>query len=303
MRKQTTVFLLILFFLAPPLSSQNLVTWQELLDAEIHGTAERFSVGEDSLQFADLWMPGKQHTGPHPTIILIHGGCWQGQYPGVALTNPMAEALASEGFAVWNIEYRRLGHGGGGYPGTFLDVAAAADFLPSVADQYNLDLSTIVAAGHSAGGHLATWLALRSNIPADSELYTEDPLPVHHVISLAGINDLERYAQYASSPCGVQTVEKLVDLDRRADRAYRDTSPVELLPHTAGHTEIAAAFDSPVPPFFGRGFVKDVNTSGGSARLILQANAGHFEMTAPWSREWNQVTRLFRSAFHQRQNR
>jgi len=288
-------FLLLLFsfsFLTGDLLSQDLVNWRDLLDAETSRAYERIQVGADSLQFADLWLP--DGPGPHPVVILIHGGCWQSIYPGVALTNPMADALSGAGFAVWNVEYRRLGHEGGGYPGTFLDAADAADYLRKIENQHNLDLDRVVAAGHSAGGHLATWLAVRENLPADSELYREDPLNIHRVISLAGINDLESYARFGSSPCGEETVENLVLFDERQETAYADTSPSELLPFSAEHIEIVAAFDRPVPPFLGRSFTQKVLGKNGYAELILQPEAGHYEMTAPWTREWQQVLGIFK---------
>jgi len=280
-----------IFFISADLHGQELVNWRDLLDAEITHSYERIQVGADSLQFADLWLP--EEPGPHPVVVLIHGGCWLGMYPGVALTHPMAEALSVEGFAVWNIEYRRLGQDGGGYPGTFTDVADAADYLTVISEEYNLDLSDVIAAGHSAGGHLATWLAARENIDPGSDLYDENPLPISKVISLAGISDLEYYAQFGSSPCGDQTVEKLVLLDERADAAYSDTSPVNLLPFSAEHYEVVAAFDRPVPPFIGRRFSMKVTESGGASELILQSEAGHYEMIAPWTDEWRQVLQLF----------
>jgi len=287
------LFFCLIVFASADLHAQDLVSWRDLLDADVAHTYERIQVGPDSLQFADLWLPGSE--GPHPAVILIHGGCWQGMYPGVALTHPAAEALAGEGFAVWNLEYRRLGHDGGGYPGTFLDVANASDHLREIAGQYNLDLGYVTAAGHSAGGHLATWLAARENIDPESELYSEDPLPVHKVISLAGINDLESYARFGSSPCGEQTVEKLVSFSQRGDDAYSDTSPARLIPFSARHFEVVAAFDRPVPAFLGREFSVAVTDSGGVSGLILQAQAGHYEMTAPWTDEWQQVLDLFKN--------
>jgi len=283
---------LFIFLVTADLHSQELVNWRDLLDAETTRSYERIQVGPDSLQFADLWL--SDGPGPHPVVILIHGGCWQSIYPGVVLTNPMAEALADEGFAVWNIEYRRLGHEGGGYPGTFLDVADAADFLREIENQHNLDLNLVIASGHSAGGHLATWLAARENLPNRSALYREDPLKIHRVISLAGINDLESYARFGSSPCGEQTVENLVSFNERQENAYSDTSPSELLPFSAEHIEIVAAFDRPVPPFLGRSFTQKVLDKNGHAELILQPEAGHYEMTAPWSKEWQEVLEVFK---------
>lgn len=287
------IFSCLIFGIAADLQGQDLVNWRDLLDADVSASYQRIQVGADSLQFADLWLPDDPGDAKHPVVVLIHGGCWLGMYPGVALTHPMAEALAEEGFAVWNIEYRRIGHDGGGYPGTFLDVANAADYLRDIAPVYNLSLDNVITAGHSAGGHLATWLAARENISLDSELYNDDPLPVSRVISLAGINDLKRYAEFGSSPCGDQTVEKLVSFDERGDEAYSDTSPSNLLPFSAKHYEVVAAFDRPVPPFFGREFSIAVADSGGVSELILQSDAGHYEMTAPLTDEWKQVLQLF----------
>ncbi|WP_158551386.1 alpha/beta hydrolase [Rhodohalobacter sp. SW132] len=292
MSKLLTV-LLVFLMITPTLAAQDLVHWQDLLDAETTRSFERIQVGTDSLQFADLWLPDGE--GPHPVVILIHGGCWQSIYPGVALTNPMADALARDGFAVWNVEYRRLGDDGGAYPGTFLDVAQSADFLREIAEINHLNLDLVIASGHSAGGHLATWLASRKNISPESPLYKSNPLQIHQSISLAGINNLEEYARYGSAPCGEKTVEKLVDYLNR-ESPFLDTSPAELLPFSASHVEISAAFDSPVPPFFGRNFVRQVQNSGGNASLILQPEAGHYEMTAPWTHEWNQVLDLFRQS-------
>ena len=290
MIKSLIFSLFIVLLPSADLYSQELISWQDLLNAETTRSFERVQVGADSLQFADLWLPDGEV--PHPVAIVIHGGCWQSMYPGVALTNSMAEDLAENGFAVWNVEYRRLGHDGGGYPDTFLDVANAADHLRNIAADYDLDLERVIAAGHSAGGHLATWLAARENISPESPLYTEQPLIIHRVISLAGINDLENYADYGASPCGHQTVEQLVDIESRS-KPFADTSPAELLPFHAEHIEIVAAFDVPVPPFLGRNFVKQAGEKGAQAELILQPEAGHYEMTAPGTDEWQQVLSIF----------
>ena len=82
---------------------------------------QRIAYGSDALQFGDLWLPSsKDHgAGPYPTVILIHGGCWRADLPGVELTHFMADDLRKSGFAVWEIEYRRVGHAGGGYPALF----------------------------------------------------------------------------------------------------------------------------------------------------------------------------------------
>lgn len=262
------------------------------MNLETASPDHHLSFGPDSLQYGDLWLPDDRKA--HTSVIMIHGGCWLSIYPGVELMNAVSEDLSSRGFAVWNIDYRRVGHSGGGYPGTFQDVANGADYFRTIADEFDLPTNRIIAAGHSAGGHLATWLALRHQIDEKSELHSKNPIRIDAVISLAGINDLERYARYGASPCGEHTVESLIDADNR-HQPYSDTSPAELLPLNIPIVEISAAFDSPVPPFFGYHFVNDVIETGGTAYQLLLHGAGHYEMIFPPSDEWESVLDVFKT--------
>src|SRR5260370_3919740 len=136
--------------------------------------------GTESLQFGELYLPGEP--GPHRTVILIHGGYWPARY-GLDLMTGLAEDLAARGYAAWNIEYRRVGDPGGGWPGTLLDVAFAADYLRILAPTYALDLQRVVSLGHSAGGHLAIWLAtpprIASHIPPAGP-HTQPPANDNH---------------------------------------------------------------------------------------------------------------------------
>src|ERR1043166_1875109 len=103
------------------------VSYEELLARTPPRADARIDYGSGALQFGDLYLP--KGRGPYPVIVLIHGGCWLAELPGLELVAPLAAGLRERGFAVWNIEYRRLGHQGGGYPGTFADVAKAVDEL------------------------------------------------------------------------------------------------------------------------------------------------------------------------------
>jgi pimeloyl-ACP methyl ester carboxylesterase len=145
---------------ASPGATPALMTWPDLLERPRPEPNETIGYGTDALQVADLWLPAGH--GPHPTVLMVHGGCWQTEIADRRIMNWIAEDLRKRGIAVWNIDYRGVDREGGGYPGTFLDAAAAADALRDAAPRYNLDIDQIVAVGHSAGGHLALWLAARS---------------------------------------------------------------------------------------------------------------------------------------------
>lgn len=286
------LFFLLCFLIISDTLHAQLLSWRDVIQEETSEPTAQLAYGPDSLQFGELWMPEEEK--PHTTVIMIHGGCWLRIYPGTELMHLIAEDLSRNGFAVWNIEYRRIGHNGGGYPGTFLDTANAADYIREISVEYNLPLDRVIATGHSAGGHLTGWLAARNKISDESPLYSQDPIDIHGVISLAGINNLESYANYGSAPCGDQTVEKLVDIENRQN-AYADTSPREMLPLEVPFIEVNAAFDSPVPPFFGYEFIEAAKEAGDSAQHVLLENAGHFEMIHSETDEWSEVRSLFES--------
>src|SRR5215475_11805903 len=182
----------------------------------------RLSYGSNEFQFGDLRLP--KGAGPHPVAIVIHGGCWMSEY-GLSYMGHLSAALTEAGVATWSVEYRRVGNQGGGWPGTFEDVARAADHLRKISNQYHLDLDRVVAVGHSAGGHLALWLAARKLLPKDSLVYSADPLPLRGVVSLAGVTDLRR----SGTACD-DNVPQLMGgsaVDKTA--IYNQASPIELL--------------------------------------------------------------------------
>src|SRR5687768_8091238 len=140
-------------------SPDGLMAWPDLLGRPRPAPTTTIAYGDDPLQVVDLWLP--ESAGPHPVVLMVHGGCWQTDIADRTLMNWIADDLRRRDIAVWNIEYRGVDRPGGGYPGTFLDAAAAADALRDHAARHNLDLSRVVSVGHSAGGHLALWLAAR----------------------------------------------------------------------------------------------------------------------------------------------
>jgi acetyl esterase/lipase len=212
--------LLVMLALAAVGAFGQLMTYRHVLVRPDRPQPElRIPYGSDPNQFGELWLPKdspyRNKQGELPVVLMIHGGCWLAELPGPELLAFQAGALRSAGVAVWSISYRRLGNTGGGYPGTFRDVAAGADKLYELAGKYSLDLTRVVATGHSAGGQLALWAAGRGRIDAASPLKTEKPLPIEAVIGVAPIPDLAYGAHAVAHACGASTIARLVDLKAR----------------------------------------------------------------------------------------
>jgi acetyl esterase/lipase len=294
-RSWTTPALLALSLLSATLSAQNRDP-VALANAAVGPGAQRIAYGSDSLQFGELRVPATM--GPHPVAIVVHGGCWLARLGNidpraVAMDNmrPLAAALTEAGIATWNIEYRRLGHDGGGWPGTFRDVAAGADFLRTLARDRQLDLTRVISIGHSAGAHLALWLASRHKLTAASELYTKDPLRIAGAVSLDGPADLKATIPLQQLVCGAPVVTDLIGgTPEQRPQRYRDASPIELLPlgiRQAFFTgQMFAAHSAP--------YAAAVKQAGDVAHVIPSPSAGHFVFIDPLSTIWPEVMRSVR---------
>lgn len=270
---------------APPSEAfaADTISFSDLLARPRAAASVKIAYGPGQQQFGELWLPTGQ--GPFPVVVLIHGGCWQADLPGTELMDYLAADLRDRGYAVWNLEYRRIGHPGGAWPGTFADVATGLDHLRGIAGSRALDLSRVVLVGHSAGGHLVSWAAARAGLPKDSPLWTADPLPVKGVVSLAGINDLEAFRETGPDRCGgPQTIDDLVSAaTRRAQDVYSDTSPARLPAPAAPVVVVSGELDPIVPPGFGPPFA-----ARWSARELTISGAGHFELIDPTSPAWRE---------------
>lgn len=273
-------------------AAPKLLSFGDLLERPRAKADRRIAYGAEPLQFGELWLPVDAR-GPTPVVVLVHGGCWRADLPGLELMDAMAASLRAEGVAVWNLEYRRIGGAGGGYPGTFTDVGEGVDHLRRIAPEHGLDLRRVVLAGHSAGGHLALWAAGRGRVPAGSPLRTADPLPVRSVVSLAGINDLAAYRADGPAACGgPSTIDGLVGAAERPDGAvYADTSPTALSPIGVRQVVVSGALDPIVPPRFGQGYAAAARARGDAVEEITLDGAGHFELIDPTSAAWPAVGR------------
>ncbi len=255
----------------------------DLLARPRPAASERIQYGAAPSEFADLWLP--PGAGPRRVVVLIHGGCWRANLPGVDLTAYAAEDLRQHGFAVWNIEYRRLGEDGGGYPGSYQDVATAVDWLRKLPKSDRLDLRHVIAVGHSSGGHLALWTAARPRLPKSSPLYASNPLPIEGVVSLAGIGDLDAYRRNGPQACGGPgVVEAVAGLAARGPfDVFTDTSPVMLLPLGVPQAIVSGARDPIVPPAFGKAYAARAAAAGDRVEEVTLPDAAHFELIDPQS--------------------
>lgn len=281
--------------LAAPLAAQR--SPLELATLPVAGTALRIAYGADSLQFGELRVPAAP--GPHPVAIVVHGGCWLDQLEGldrraVALDNirPVAAALAAEGIATWSIEYRRVGHPGGGWPGTFADVAAAADHLRAMASQHRLDLSRVIAVGHSSGAQLALWLAVRDKLFTTSPLHRADPLPLRGVVLLDGPAELGAVLPHQERICRRPVVTELMGGSMTAQQArFRDVSPGAWLP--LGVPQLL--LQGPTFGAMNAPYVERARRAGDRVDARLVPDAGHFAFIDPATATWSQVVEGIRN--------
>lgn len=245
----------------------------------------RLAYGSDSLQFGDLRLP--TGAGPHALVIVIHGGCWVSRFATLQNTAALSDVLRDAGVATWNVEYRRLDHPGGGWPGTFADVAAAADYVRTLAARFPVDTTRVIAIGHSAGGHLALWLGGRARLPQESPLHHRAPLKLRGVVALGGPGDLADFTTYAASICGAPVIEQLMggapaDVPAR----YAQGSPHALLPLGTQQLLIVGAQDRVVPERARNAYVAAALNAGDWAEAMVVPNAAHFEVIAPTWAGW-----------------
>lgn len=246
--------------------------------------------GDDALQKVDVWLPAGH--GKHPVVLMVHGGCWTTSIADRSLMNWIANDLRKSGIAVWNIDYRGVDWPGGGYPGTFLDAAHAADALQAHAAQFHLDTKRIIAVGHSAGGHLALWLAARQRIARSSPLYAAHPLKIAHVISLGGLPDLEATAASPDNGCGVEVVAQLVGKPGSRADVYADTSVPRLLPLGVPQDLVNGREDKIIPLRLGTGYEAQARAKGDRVALHVIDRTGHVELIAPETAAWAAAKRL-----------
>lgn len=233
--------------------------------------------GSDPSQVAELFVP----TGPglHPVCVVVHGGYWRAQYDRSLMTGVCAD-LAAHGVAAWNVEYRRVGNGGG-WPETFLDVAAGIDALAEL--DAPLDPSVVLAVGHSAGGQLAFWAAARSTLP-DGVPGAAPRVAITAAVSQAGVLDLTLAA--GLMPSSTPTRALLGDPTSNYDR-YVLASPRERLPLGIAQLVLHGDQDDTVSMRIATSYATAARNAGDACELRVLTHTGHFEHIDTGAEAWH----------------
>ena len=274
--------------------SRRVISFSELAAATAPPADHRIAYGTESLQFGELRLPSG--SGRVPLVVFIHGGCWRAQYDLAHVASASA-ALVADGYATWTIEYRRLGDAGGGWPGTFDDVALAVDHVRSLAAQFpRLDTTRVVLMGHSAGGQLALWAASRTAADVSGALMpvSGEPLVVAGVVSLAGITDLAAYGA-TTSGCNGAVTPLMGGTPAAVPERYRAVSPVDRVPLRIPVRLVHGDADPTVPLTQSRDFDARNRAAGGTSEMYVVAGAGHFDLVAPTADAWATVRRALHS--------
>jgi acetyl esterase/lipase len=221
----------------------------------------RIDYGDAPSQFGEIYVPSGD---PRGTVVLVHGGEWADD-TDLTLLRPVARDLQREGYVVWNVEYRRVGEAGGGWPGTFEDVGAAIDHVDTLADDHPVDTDRVVVVGHSAGGTLALWAAGR-----------EGSVQPRGFLSLAGFTDLEACVRedLLAGACSRLLGGNPAEVTDR----YREASPLRRLPTGKRQALVHGQDDDIVPVRQSVDYAAAAEASGDRVDLVTVRNAGHFQL-------------------------
>lgn len=247
-----------------------MIASDDILDLAPPKADARVAYGSDPNQFVDLRIPKSKP--PHALAIAIHGGYWRKKYD-LEYFGHLCAAITAKGIATANLEYRRVGNAGGGWPGTFADIRAAYHFLAQSAGKYGFEAQRIIVLGHSAGGQLALCLAARE-------------AGIGAAVSLAGVVDLQRAYELHLSNDAV--VEFLGGKPSEVADHYREADPMKLAIRQSQFM-VHGADDDVVPPAFSSDYVKAKVRVKEEARLVAIEGAGHFEIVDPRSAAWREV--------------
>ncbi|AZZ60702.1 alpha/beta hydrolase [Oenococcus sp. UCMA 16435] len=244
----------------------------------------KFSYGKSQSQFGIFRMP--KNAANCPVVVTIHGGFWRAEY-GLEEMTPLDEDLVRRGYATWNIEYRRVGEKGGGWPGTFNDIIDAVNYLVFLKEDFPIDLSRVVIAGHSAGGHLALWLASRIVKNKADELGNVLRTPIKVVVSLAGVANLEEMWKIGAKLGTNGTISSFIGgTPKEVPERYHLASPYDLLPLNVKQILAHGEIDREVPIELTIDYYQKALELGDDVSLISYPEADHLNLIDPFSSIW-----------------
>ncbi len=247
----------------------------------------KLTYGNQPSQFGVLRLP--EASGKCPVVITIHGGFWNAKY-GLEEISPLDEDLTKRGYVTWNVEYRRVGEPGGGWKGTFHDAVDSINFLSQLEKDFPLDLSRVVVIGHSAGGHLALWLASRTNNLNQDKMDGLLQIPLKGVISLAGVSDLERMWEIDAQNGIVSPVANLMGgTPKEYPDRYRFASPIDQLSVKIPRILIHGDSDEDVPVELSRKYYHRAIDFRDQVGLKILPKTDHFMLINPLSEAWKSV--------------
>ncbi len=233
--------------------------------------------GPDPDQYAELSLPrGERHPG---VVVVIHGGFWRAAYDASG-GQPLAADLARRGWVAWNIEYRRVGKGGG-WPATLQDVADAIDLLAEL----DLDTSRVAAVGHSAGGHLATWAAGRARLRASAP-GASPRIELTAVVPQAGVLDLHTAA--TTNVGGTATPDLLGGMPDEVPDRYLVADPIGQVPLSVPVLCVHSRPDDTVPIAQSEAYVAAARGAGADVELV-EVGGDHMAHRDPTSMAWAAV--------------
>jgi len=236
----------------------------------------RLHYGDDQFQFGDLRVP--EGTGPFPAAMFVHGGFWRARYD-LEHAGLLCAALTKSGFLTLNIEYRRVGNPGGGWPGSFEDVTAGYQFLRQLAGKYPIDPKHILVIGHSAGGQLALALAAHYN-------------SIRAAVSLAGVLNLRRAWELHLSHDAV--AEFLGGPPALVPEHYDEASPAELEIRRK-QLIVHGVRDQTVPVEMSRDYVKQKRAKREEITFLELPSSGHYELIDPDSSAFLNISKELRN--------
>ena len=259
------------------LPTQSNVEYSSVQELPVISPNEVLAYGKEALQFGELWLPAssaknEEMSVNHPLVVLVHGGCWLNSYD-IRHTHALSTALSQSGYAVWSIEYRRVGDENGGWPGSYEDINAAIKYLPKLSN-YPVQLRQVAIVGHSAGGHLALLAGV-------NKLYD-----FKAVIGLAAIVDLEKYS-LGDSSCQRATLDFMGGTAEDLPNEYRAANPARLDLHELT-TLIHGTNDS---------IVSTKHATSSTARSRVIEGAGHFDMIHPGTQSFRVLLQELATAF------